>query len=350
MKLYAEVIGQDRAVTLLQAAARAPVHAYLLVGPPGTGKRAAALSFGAQLVCEQSGCGECSDCERAAVGMHPDVRLFQRSGAAMLVDDAAEVARIAIRSPLEARRKVIVLEDLHMVGSAAPALLKIIEEPPPTTVFVALAEHVPEDLVTIASRCMRVDFGPVPTALVESTLVSEGVDPEAARAAAEVAAGRIDRARLLASDPGLSGRLEAWRSIPHRLDGTGSSVAALVEEIRGLVDGVEKELLRERHAAEVTALTEREKAYGERGSGRAALETRHKRERRRLRTDELRLGFATLAAAYRSDLTGPAPRARAAVAAVGLIGEAGEALVRNPTESLLLQGLLARLNEAEESA
>ena len=91
-------------------------------------------------------------------------------------------------------------------------------------------------------------------------------------------------------------------------------------------------------------LTEREQAYGLRRSGRADLETRQRRERRRLRTDELRLGLATLASGYRAQLTAAPPQARAALDAIGVIGEAGEGLVRNPGELLLLQGLLARLN------
>jgi DNA polymerase-3 subunit delta' len=342
--LYELVIGQDHAVAQLRAAARAPVHAYLLVGPAGAGKRDAALSFGAQLVCEQGGCGECSDCLRAVAGLHPDVRLIARQGARMLVDEAAEVERIATMAPLEARRKVIILEDLHLIEGAAPALLKIIEEPPATTMFVVLAEHVPEDLVTIASRCVTLTFAPVADDVLVAALESEGIDGEAARAAVAVAAGRVDRARLLASDPGLLARLEAWRTIPTRLDGTGASVAGIVDELRALVDGVEKDLLRQRHATEMAELQEREQAYGVRRSGRADLDARHKRERRRLRTDELRLGLATLASSYRANLTGSAGEARAALEAVAAIGETGEGLVRNPGELLLLQGLLARLN------
>ncbi len=344
MTLYERVIGQDAAVAQLRAAARAPVHAYLLVGPAGTGKREAALSFGAQLVCERGGCGECNDCLRAVAGLHPDVRHIAREGARMLVDEAKTVERIATMAPLEARRKLIVLEDLHLIEGAAPALLKIIEEPPATTVFAVLAEHVPEELVTIASRCVTLTFCPVADEVLIAALESEGIDPNAARAAVGVAAGRVDRARLLASDPGLLARLDAWRTVPARLDGTGSVVATLVDELRALVDGVEKDLLRARQAAEMSELHEREQAYGLRGSGRADLETRQRRERRRLRTDELRLGLATLASGYREQLTGSPAQARAALDAIAVIGEAGEGLVRNPGELLLLQGLLARLN------
>ena len=63
--LYDGVRGQERAVAQLRAAARAPVHAYLFVGPPGSGKRAAAQAFAASLLCREDGCGVCRACTLA---------------------------------------------------------------------------------------------------------------------------------------------------------------------------------------------------------------------------------------------------------------------------------------------
>jgi DNA polymerase-3 subunit delta' len=343
--LYAAVVGQDRAVEQLRAAARNPVHAYLLVGPGGTGKLAAARAFAASVLCPNGGDGTCDVCRRVLNGVHPDVMILERQGASILVDDAREIARLASRSPTEADRKVVVLTEFHLVDKAGPALLKTIEEPPPSTVFVILAEQVPQELVTIASRCYRIDFGPIPPDKLAAVLEGEGVEPTAALAAAEAAAGRLDRARLLASDPGFAARRAAWRNAVDRLDGTGATAAALATELLELVDGV-IDPVRARQADDQRAMEERAKQYGERGVGRRDLETRQKREQRRVRMDELRSGLAVLAGAYRDRLTSGAPGAAVSMAAVTAVRKANEALQHNPNETLLLQALLVRLPRA----
>src|SRR5687768_4088024 len=102
--LYDDVVGQAAAVAALQAAARSPVHAYLFEGPPGTGKRTAARSFAAALLCPEGGCGACDVCARVRAGVHPDLVVYEREGARMAIDDARELARLAARSPAEGER------------------------------------------------------------------------------------------------------------------------------------------------------------------------------------------------------------------------------------------------------
>ena len=348
--LFAGFIGQERAVAQLRGAASSPVHAYLLVGPPGTGKRAAARSFAAALLCPDGGCGACDACTRALGGVHPDVVVRERTGAYITVGDAREIGRIAALSPVEGRRKVLVLVDFHLVEHAAPALLKAIEEPPATTVYVILAEHVPPELVTIASRCARIDFDPVPAARLASALVREGMDPGLAAETAEASGGRPDRARLLASDTGFAARRQAWHDVPQRLDGTGAAAAVLADELLAGLETV-VEPLAARQAAELAELAERVRLYGDRPGERKDLEARHKREERRIRTDELRFGLATLAAAYRDPLADPVPGGPGpALAAVQAVTAANEALARNPNVMLLLQALLVRLGRLQGGA
>lgn len=339
--LFAGVVGQDAAVAVLAGAARSPVHAYLLVGPAGAGGREAAGAFAAALLCPDAGCGACDTCRRAAAGVHPDVVVRERTGPYITVDDAREIARLASLGPVEGRRRVLVLVDLHLVQEAAPALLKTIEEPPATTVFVVLAEHVPRELVTIASRCARVDFPPLPAAVLVDALVSGGVDPATATRVAAAAGGSLERARLLAADAGFAEREAAWRDLPAALDGTGATVARLVDDLLARLETV-LEPLRARQADEEAGLAERARLYGERPGERKEVAARHRREERRARTDELRSGLATLAGAYRDRLAAggePAP----ALAAIEAVGAANAALVRNPNVTLLLQALLLRL-------
>jgi len=342
--LYEGVVGQGPVVEQLRRAARHPVHAYLFSGPPGTGKRRAALGLAASLLCPNGGDGTCAVCRQVLAGSHIDVVVVERSGAYIRVDEAREIGRVAALTPVAGARKVLVLTDFHLVEEAAPALLKTIEEPPPSAVFIVLADHVPPELVTIASRCVRFEFRALDDATLRAALEAEGVAPAVAEEAARAAGGRLDRARLLAADPEVAARRAAWEAVPGRLDGTGATVSIVVDELLGMVQRAGADALAARHAEEVAAAQERAALTGERVTARRELEARQRREQRRVRVDELRWGLSTLAAAYRDRAArGSKPRdVAAAVAAVEAVQEAAEALIRNPNEALLLQALLLR--------
>lgn len=345
--VLAGIVGQERARHQLAASVPDPVHAFLLVGPPGAGQREAAVRFGAALLCPSGGCGACPSCRDALSGRHPDLTVVERHGASISVDEARAVTALAQRSPRAAVRQVIVLADFHLVDEAAPALLKTIEEPPETTVFLVLADALGPSLTTIASRCVRVPFEALTAEDLAAALAAEGVPAEEARAAASAAGGRLDRARLLARDEGFSARLARWRSLPDRLDGTGATVAVLAAELVEAADGLVA-VLKEQQGEELASAEEGARRAGERGvTGRQAIEERHRREQRRVRTDELRAGLANLARAYRERLAEPASPARRAhlLACAAAVDEAAASLVRNPNEALLLQSLLLRLDE-----
>jgi len=360
--LYGSVVGQDRAVATLITAADRPVHAYLFVGPAGTGKASAAVGFAAALLCPNAPAdGTCDTCRRVLAGVHPDVVHVEREGASISIDTARDVARVATTSPVEGSRKVIVLYDFHLVKESGPALLKTIEEPPPTTVFIILAEHMPPELVTIASRCVRIEFAPLSEARIAQQLESEGVEAVRAAHLAQASGGRLDRARLLAADEHFEERRAAWRAVPSLLDGAGATSARIADQLVALLDS-SVEPLTTRHEAERTALEERNARAAEvsgtgRGRGRATkavlsagvreLEERQRREVRRQRTDELRAGLASLAGAYRDRLAaaesgGPA-RVANALDSIALIDQLGSDLQYNPGELLAVQALIVRL-------
>jgi DNA polymerase III subunit delta' len=340
---WEEVVGQPGAVRQLAASVDSPVHAYLLVGPPGSGKRALARGFAAALLAAGSTGEEHDRHVRLAVAeQHPDLRVVEPEGNTFRKGDAERLVRHATLAPIEGERKVVVALGMEfMEDEAAGYLLKTIEEPPASTVFVLLTTEVVPELVTIASRCVRVELAGLPDAVVAERLVVEGIDPERARAAALAAGGDLERARTLATDDRLALRHQAWREVPRRLDGTGATAARLVAELQAMI-GDALGPLGERQAAEVAALEEQIEAFGLRGSGKRDLETRHKREVRRFRTTELRFGLATLAAVYRDELAGGHARP-ADVEASDRIDAAALALERYPNETLLLQALFAQL-------
>ncbi|HUR78447.1 MAG TPA: hypothetical protein VMZ22_10900 [Acidimicrobiales bacterium] len=341
--LFDGVVGQDRAVNFLRASAQAPVHAYLFLGPDSAGALAAARGFAAALLCPNGGCGACSACARAVRGTHPDLIVVERSGATLLTAEAREVTRLAMRTPMEGARKVLVLTDFHALeDEAAPALLKTIEEPPPSAVFCVLANQVTADLVTIASRCVRVEFPPLPDEMVVDVLVGEGVARAIALESAAIACGSVARARAVAEDKPMRDRMAAWRAVPDHLDGTAGAVVALASQLAGLLEAAAAPVV-EQHKRDDAEMAERAK-MGMPVPSRAELEKRQRRAQRRARTDDLRAGLATLAAVYRDRLTHDDTRqARRALHALDAIADAADRMQYNPGEPVLLEGLLARI-------
>ncbi len=349
--LFADVVGQEQAVAALRAAAARPVHAYLLRGAAGNGGLIAAHAFAASLLCPDGGCGTCRTCRAALSGSDPDLHVIHRTGAMLSVRDVHRLVALAQRRPLRAARQVVIVTDVHLGGPAAPALLKTLEEPPGATVFVLLADDIPPELATVASRCVQIPFPPVPRATMVDWLVGRGVHVDVAAVVADSSGGNPERARVMIEDPDVAARAALWSSVPDQLNDTGVVAAELA---RGLLASAERatEPLRAAHARELERLTEEAAEFGEKGlPGRKEITDRHQREERRWRTDALRAGLGALARAYRDRMTaqavrgdaGAAAHAQAAADAVRLITEVAQALPRNPQESLLLQSLLVRL-------
>ena len=282
------------------------------------------------------------DARLALAGTHPDLLIVEREGASISAKQADDIVRAASLSPIEGDRKVLVLDEFHLMTAAvAPKLLKTIEEPPAPTIFVVLADDVPPELVTIASRCVRIDFGPVPAALVEATLVAEGVEESAARLAAAAAGGDLDRARLLASDSGLAARRQAWHDIPRQLDGHGATVGAIVDELLGMIDAAAEPLARAAEARRTSSC--RSGSSSPVSAARVARSSRTDTSASCAVTapTSFASGSRRSPGAYRDRLVAGGTREDAR--AVDMIQNLLEELIRNPNETLQLQALLLQL-------
>jgi len=341
------VKAQPEVLRVLRGSVLTPSHAYLFIGPPGTGRLEAATAFAAALLCPNGGCGKCPSCEEALAGRHPDLDVVERAGPFISVAQAEDVAHKALLTPRVARFHVLILIEFDIIGGSAPALLKTIEEPPDTTVIIIIGESISQPFVTIASRCLRVQFKPLDVESIVDVLTGDGVDVATANSVAEAAGGRLDRARLLLNDPGFVARLHLWKTVPTQLDGTGAKIAELAE---ALVASTSEplEVVRARQAEEITLLQAQAELRGDRLiPGRKDLEDRHKREQRRVRTDELRAGLEALMSVYRERLIAPEAspqRLRTTLGAMAVIDEASTRLTRNVNETMLLQWLLLHLD------
>jgi DNA polymerase-3 subunit delta' len=354
--VWDDVVGQKPAVKHLRAAvARGPVHAYLFVGPAGSTKLEAARAFAASLMSGGED-REQRDARLILAGAHPDVREVQRIGASISAEQAKEVVRVSSLAPTEGARKVLILDEFHLLSpNGAAMMLKTIEEPPESTMFVILCDFVPHDLITISSRCARIDFRTIGADVIAARLLTEGINPSGAMVASKAALGNLDRARVLATDPALAERRKAFLRAPGQLDGTGAVAMRLAGELLALIDAAAAPLAA-KHENEIVDLDARIKEHGERGSGKKQLEDRHKRELRRHRTDELRSGLATLASVYRDQALASTKRGsghfdiEGCADAVAQIHRALETMERNPNERLLLESLLWSLPDANGAA
>jgi DNA polymerase-3 subunit delta' len=166
-----EIEGQPRAAQLLARALESGrvAHAYAFLGPSGTGRTAAALTFAAALLCAKSGCSACRDCRLAAARQHPDLHVIEptpnpnnpKGPQYIRIDQIHELGRKAGMKPAMAARKVFILDDAEKMTTDSPeAFLKTLEEPPAQTVMILILPTARAVPPTILSRCHIVRFHP----------------------------------------------------------------------------------------------------------------------------------------------------------------------------------------------
>lgn len=234
MTVWDEVIGQDQAVATLQAAVtdRAKMtHAWLLTGPPGSGRSIAARAFAAALECPTGGCGECHECRTVLDQSHADVTVMATEGLSIQVKDARELAGLAQRRPSIGSWRVIIIEDAdRLTERAADALLKALEEPVERTVWVLCAPSLEDVIITIRSRTRHVRLRTPPVEAVARLLVQrDGIAPQLAEDAARAAQSHVGLAKRLATDESARERRRKTLLLAGHIRHLGDAMAAAAD-------------------------------------------------------------------------------------------------------------------------
>jgi DNA polymerase III subunit delta' len=271
---------QEEAKRLLRSALHeGPAHAYLFHGPPGVGKRRAALAFAAELLGEP---------DRVLRGTHPDVYVLEPLGDQIRIDPVRELRRDLHMRPFEADRRAYLVLGAHLMNDdAADALLKDLEEPPEYAVVVLVADELGPIPETIRSRCQLVPFRRLSRGAIKAHLAARGLAGDKLEIAARVAAGRVDRAeRLLDERAGERRRtvIDLARSVYVDADFEPAGAARRIGELG--------------HARGTEARSEVEKA-AEREERSREVEQRARRAERGAERDEVLAALDVLASWYR---------------------------------------------------
>ncbi|MDX6594785.1 MAG: polymerase subunit delta [Solirubrobacterales bacterium] len=359
-------------VSLTAALASGPSHAYLFRGPQGAGKRAAARAFAAEILA--SAADDPDDVRRRALldpSPHPDLVWLTPRGAQHLIEEVRErVIRAAAYRPFEGSKRVFVVEAAEALRDESQnALLKTLEEPPEFVHLILLSSEPEALLETIASRCQPVDFAPLSAEVLEAQLQADGPishdiggnsahrpPVEEVAAAARLAAGDLERARLLLGPRGREVREDAERCVAAALSGEVASAPweGLLDRAKAAGEEVE---------AAVREVLEEESKSGLKRTVRDIADE-SKRAGRRRRTEILDLGLE-LCAAWLRDLAAVASGAeevafnrdrldqlrsqangldpRAARRGAEAVQETRRSLDLNVSEELALEALFFRL-------
>ncbi len=333
MSVWDELVGQEAVVAVLHEAAaaarrivegtdvdadgnldesdRSMTHAWLITGPPGSGRSVAARAFAAALQCTgpEPGCGDCPGCRTTMGRTNADVLSVSTEAVQIRIEEARAFVQRAQVAPSQGRWRVIVVEDAdRMTERTSNVLLKAIEEPPERTVWLLCAPS-PEDMITtIRSRCRHLGLRiPSAQAVAELLVRRDGVDPAVALESARAAQSHIGLARALARDPQMRERRRRIIQAPARVRSVGEAVLA-AQDLIDIAKTQAQDRTEERNEAEKTTLmrqlgmTEGERLPIQARAQMRQLEEEQKRRSKRAMQDSLDRCLVDLLGIYRDVL------------------------------------------------
>jgi len=217
---FAHVFGHHRLIDLLtrSIAGGTLPPSLLFVGPAGIGKRKTALAVAQALNCLEApwageACGVCPACARIARGVHPDILVVEPGDSGSIkIDQVRDILDRAAYRPFEGRRRVVIVDDADaLVAPAQNALLKTLEEPPPSSVFILVTARPDVLLPTVRSRCPQLRFRPLSPEDIAAALIARGHKDAEARAVAATADGSVGQALEASAGDLVEARVVAQR-------------------------------------------------------------------------------------------------------------------------------------------
>jgi DNA polymerase-3 subunit delta' len=220
-------------------------HTNLFTGPNGSGKVEAARALAASLNCSLSGCGVCSCCKRIWRSSYPDVIEVHPEGDYLTIDQTREVKEISFLSPYEGKIRVIIFFDVQKLTlEASNSLLKVLEEPPPKSIFILVGRKKEDVIPTIFSRANWVNFPRLSLDILVEKLVGEGVSAEKALLSFHFSDGDISLARRFSTEEFQSLRNSAVRfliSFAGEDEHSWKQFDSLKEEISKVISSLHEE-------------------------------------------------------------------------------------------------------------
>lgn len=200
--MFPGFLGNDRIVkSLLRAIeAKSISHALLFVGPQGSGRKTLAAKVANRLFCP-SMCGKCKNCSMLAKGVHPDYKSVFPQGSTLKIEQSRYVKDFLSTPPNTAPYKIAVLDNCeNLTVEAGNSLLKIIEEPPPASICIMLADTAENVLPTIVSRSQIYTLAPLPKPLIVNALLERELPQAQADFLAVLSQGVLGTALALQED------------------------------------------------------------------------------------------------------------------------------------------------------
>lgn len=367
LSLWEQIRGHDQTIELLRGVIDKdrPAHAYLFHGPRGVGKTKTAMAFAAALNCA-SACGVCPSCRSIQAHTYPDFHYVEPEGQQTIMRrQIADLIKVVHLKRRPGGYNVVVIDEAQSLGlDAANTLLKTLEEPPEGVVFILVASNIDRVLATIASRCQRIAFSALDSAVVSDILIADyKMDADKAKLAAALTRGMVGEAIELAAGGLLDIRPELLKVMTATAD-DAAAPALLAENLIAIAKKRASKVKKAQEAelAELIAFVE--------GSGHAAgikkrVAANQKRELARLEHRFYRQVLLLAASLYRDlllvsenvdkrflansdmapSMAGAGATPRQVRAGLAYIEETGERLARNVSPLLAFENLFFVLGD-----
>ncbi|MEY4294208.1 MAG: hypothetical protein RIR29_858, partial [Actinomycetota bacterium] len=228
--IWRELFGQGDAIAQLELAVKhrdeGVHHAWLMTGPPGSGRSNMAVAFAAALLCADGGCGTCRSCTLAMAGNHPDIDVLTTEKVGISIEEIRNLVTSAQLGGSMGRYRIMIIEDAdRMAERSSNVLLKALEEPPAGTVWILCAPSEADMLPTIRSRVRRIALKtPAVEEVAELLVERDGIERSLAIKVAAEAQSHIGMARRLATSADARGRRRDTLMAALEIDSVSSAI------------------------------------------------------------------------------------------------------------------------------